>query len=65
MGKIAFMGEGQGDDIAPAIYVMEHTPPYNTTGKLIPIAEADNSDPKQLLWTAVQLTQRCCYPSPE
>jgi gluconolactonase len=33
MGKIAFMGEGQGDNIAPAIYVMEPTPPYNTTGK--------------------------------
>ena len=27
------MGEGQGDNIAPAIYVMEPTPPYNTTGK--------------------------------
>ena len=65
MGKIAFMGEGQGDDIAPAIYVMEPTPPYNTTGKLILIAEADNSDPKQLLWAAVQLAQRCRYSSPE
>lgn len=32
MGKIAFMGEGQGDDIPPAIYIMEPTPPYNTTG---------------------------------
>lgn len=33
MGKIVFMGEGQGDDIAPAIYVMEPTAPYNTTGE--------------------------------
>jgi hypothetical protein len=65
MGKLAFMGEGQGDNIAPAIYVMEPTPPYNTTGKLAPIVEADNSDPEQLLWTAIQLAQRRRYPSPE
>jgi hypothetical protein len=57
MGKIAFMGEGQGDNIAPAIYVMEPTAPYNTTGKLAPIVEADNSDLEQLLWTSIQLAQ--------
>jgi len=65
MGKIAFMGEGQGDDIAPAIYVMEPTPPYNTTGKSLLTIYADSSHPKQLLWKAVQLAQRCRYSSPE
>lgn len=65
MGKLAFMGEGQGDNIAPAIYVMQPTPPYNTTGKLVIMVEADNSDSEQLLWTAIQLAQRCRYSSPE
>lgn len=35
MGKLVFMGEGQGDAIAPAIYVVEPTAPYNTTGELL------------------------------
>jgi len=55
MGKIAFMGEGQGDDIAPAIYVMEPTPPYNTTGKSLLTIYADSSHPEQLLRKAIQL----------
>lgn len=55
MGKIAFMGEGQGDDIPPAIYVMEPTPPYNTTSMFSPLAQTDISHPQQLLWTSVQL----------
>lgn len=43
MGKIAFMGEGQGDNIAPAIYVMEPTPPYNTTGMSLSPIRANRS----------------------
>jgi len=43
MGKIAFMGEGQGENVAPAIYVMEPTPPYNTTGTFLHVARADGS----------------------
>jgi hypothetical protein len=59
MGKIAFMGEGQGEDIPSAIYLMEPEPPYNTTGKLVTVTEslessADVSDPQQLLWTTIQ-----------
>jgi gluconolactonase len=52
MGKIAFMGEGQGDNIAPAIYVMEPTAPYNTTGESLrlvfvrPRIWLINSDPE-------------------
>ncbi|KAK3723697.1 hypothetical protein LTR37_001578 [Vermiconidia calcicola] len=30
-GEIMYMGEGQGEDIAPSIYVMNPLPPYNTT----------------------------------
>ncbi|WVQ75913.1 hypothetical protein IAR50_005548 [Cryptococcus sp. DSM 104548] len=30
-GKIIFAGEGQGSDIAPALYEMDPTAPYNTT----------------------------------
>jgi hypothetical protein len=55
MGKIAFMGEGQGDDIPSAIYVMEPTAPYNTTGRFDPEAGPDPSDSQQLLWPAIQL----------
>jgi hypothetical protein len=65
MGKIAFMGEGQGNDIPPAIYVMEPTPPYNTTGMNNPLDLADSSHPKQLLWASVQFPQRCRDTSPK
>jgi gluconolactonase len=30
-GQIIFMGEGQGDNIAPAIYLLNPMEPYNTT----------------------------------
>ena len=32
-GKIIFAGEGQGDRVPSALYVMDPLPPYNTTSK--------------------------------
>lgn len=32
-GNIVFAGEGQGDDITSALYLMNPNPPYNTTGE--------------------------------
>jgi gluconolactonase len=34
--KLLFLGEGQGESIAPAIYLMNPLPPYNTKGKTLP-----------------------------
>lgn len=31
-GEFVFTGEGQGNDTAPALYVMNPREPYNTTG---------------------------------
>lgn len=70
MGKIVFMGEGQGDKIAPAIYVMEPTAPYNTTGQfpmsnhLTQDLNLTDSHLEQLLWSSVQLTERCRHTPP-
>lgn len=33
-GQIIFAGEGQGDRIASALYLMNPLEPYNTTGRL-------------------------------
>lgn len=33
-GQFVFAGQGQGDEIAPALYLMNPREPYNTTGKL-------------------------------
>lgn len=33
-GQIVFTGEGQGNETAPALYLMNPREPYNTTGKL-------------------------------
>jgi gluconolactonase len=57
MGKIAFMGEGQGDNVASAIYFMEPTAPYNTTGMSRSLTIAHVSHPQQLLWSSIQLAQ--------
>lgn len=32
-GRLLFLGEGQGEKIAPTMYLMNPEPPYNTTGK--------------------------------
>jgi gluconolactonase len=32
-GQIIFAGEGQGNDVASALYLMNPEPPYNTTSK--------------------------------
>jgi gluconolactonase len=32
-GQIIFAGEGQGDDVASALYIMNPNPPYNTTSR--------------------------------
>ncbi|KAK4102322.1 calcium-dependent phosphotriesterase [Parathielavia hyrcaniae] len=32
-GQLLFLGEGQGESIAPAMYLMNPEPPYNTTGE--------------------------------
>lgn len=32
-GNIVFAGEGQGDDITSALYLMNPNAPYNTTGE--------------------------------
>ena len=32
-GNIIFAGEGQGDNVPPALYVMNPEAPYNTTSK--------------------------------
>lgn len=32
-GQIVYAGEGQGADVAPALFVMNPREPYNTTGK--------------------------------
>jgi gluconolactonase len=33
--QLLFLGEGQGEAVAPAMYLMNPRPPYNTTGKLV------------------------------
>jgi len=33
-GQIVFTGEGQGNDTAPALYLMNPEEPYNTTGEI-------------------------------
>jgi gluconolactonase len=32
-GQLLFLGEGQGDNIAPAMYLVNPEPPYNTTSE--------------------------------
>jgi gluconolactonase len=32
-GQIIFAGEGQGDNVASALYLMNPEPPYNTTSR--------------------------------
>ena len=32
-GNILFTGEGQGDNVAPALFLMNPVEPYNTTSK--------------------------------
>jgi gluconolactonase len=34
-GELLFLGEGQGEAIAPAMYLMNPEPPYNTTSKTV------------------------------
>jgi gluconolactonase len=33
--QLVFTGEGQGNNTAPALYVMNPRPPYNTTRELL------------------------------
>lgn len=33
LGKIVFAGEGQGDSVEPALFLVEPTPPYNSTSE--------------------------------
>jgi gluconolactonase len=63
MGNIIFAGEGQGDNVPSALYVMNPLPPYNTTSEY---TECDTgtkfktdhpSSCEQLLWSPIQLPQ--------
>lgn len=63
-GNIIFAGEGQGDKIPSALYIMNPVPPYNTTSMCSYITfcclrlPTDYISPhQQLLWPPIQLTQ--------
>ena len=43
-GKIIFAGEGQGDRVPSALYVMDPTPPYNAYSKSIPNQKSTTGD---------------------
>ncbi len=65
-GEIVFAGEGQGDNTAPSLFVMNPVEPYNTTGKSAPLRKAlvsimlkTRSSAQQFLWSSIQFTQRC------
>ena len=59
-GQILFTGEGQGNETAPALYIMNPRPPYNTTGEFfLPLPRPFTyfrSPSKQLLRPAIQLS---------
>jgi gluconolactonase len=63
-GNIIFAGEGQGDNVPSALYVMNPLPPYNTTSKYImgilhvKLGTDYHSPCEQLLWSPIQLAQR-------
>jgi gluconolactonase len=63
-GNIIFAGEGQGDNVPSALYVMNPLPPYNTTSKHLKCNSRVQHDTdhhsscEQLLWSPVQLAQR-------
>lgn len=65
-GQLIFAGEGQGDRIASALYLMNPEEPYNTTGEISPVIQRPLawltrlqicSAGQQLLRQAVQFTQ--------
>lgn len=41
---VIFAGEGRGEDVASALYLMNPRPPYNTTGKFVLRASAPASE---------------------
>jgi len=66
-GNLVFTGEGQGDNIAPALYAVNPVSPYNSTGEHIVSAKSQISHTdvlcsarEQLLRQTIHFAQRRC-----